>query len=104
MLTAMQCHAFTPCRDESRIRLTLIESPLPWLECAAIAGEQGMHWEALGMAISGNPACYVRSAGSGWIVAWPGVADWVLGREVRHAVWGDEYVLPGVPVFGECGR
>lgn len=100
-----QCaQAFPICRPEARVRLTMIESPAPWLECAAIAAEHGAHMAALGMMVSPTPACAVWSAGRGWIVSVPGVADWVIGREARHALLGEDYAVPGVPVFGECAR
>lgn len=99
-----RCEAFVPCFDTSSgpIRLRMVTSPLPWLECAAIAGQLGAHADALLMAASPGPACAVWSAGRGWIVAVPGVADWIVGREARHVFDAARYVLPGVAVFGEC--
>lgn len=101
-LLAQCASAFTPCRNDVRVRLTLIESPLPWLDCAAIAGGLGGHLAALGMMVSPSPACAVWNGVAGWIVAVPGAPDWVLGREVRHAVWGEGYAVPAIPIFKEC--
>lgn len=102
ILCATQAFASTPCKDEAHVRLTLIESPAPWLECAAIAAEHGAHLAALGMMVSPNPACAVWGPGRGWIVSVPGVADFVIGREARHALLGEDYVIAGIPIFGEC--
>lgn len=99
-----QCaSAFQVCRDAT-VRLTLIESPAPNVECAAIAAEHGAVGAAVLMMVSPTPACAVWSAGRGWIVAFPGVADYVIGREARHALWQEDYAVAGLPVFGECGR